>query len=33
MPFLLSIVAMIIAAKKTRYPKALLIPFRRGERH
>jgi len=24
---------MIIAAKKTRYPKALLIPFRRGERH
>ena len=33
MPFLLSIVAMIIAAKKTRYPKAPLIPFRRGERH
>ena len=33
MPFFLSIVAMIIAAKKTRYPKALLIPFRRGERH
>ena len=33
MPFFLSIVAMIIAARKTRYPKALLIPFRRGERH
>ena len=33
LPFLLSIVAMIIAAKKTRYPKSLLIPFRRGERH
>ena len=33
LPFLLSIVAMIFAAKNTRYPKALLIPFRRGERH
>ena len=33
LPFLLSIVAMVIAAKRTRYPKALLIPFRRGERH
>ena len=33
LPFILSIVAMIIAAKKTRYPKSLLIPFRRGERH
>ena len=33
MPFFLSIIAMIIAAKNTRYPKALLIPFRRGERH
>ncbi|MDG2474251.1 MAG: ABC transporter permease [Paracoccaceae bacterium] len=33
LPYVLSIFAMIIAAKKTRYPKALLIPFRRGERH
>ena len=33
LPFLLSIVAMVVAAKRTRYPKALLIPFRRGERH
>ena len=33
LPFFLSIVAMIIASKRTRYPKALLIPFRRGERH
>ena len=33
LPFLLSIVAMVFAAKNTRYPKALLIPFRRGERH
>ena len=33
LPYLLSIVAMIFAAKSTHYPKALLIPFRRGERH
>lgn len=33
LPYLLSIVAMIIAAKTTQYPKALLTPFRRGERH
>ena len=33
LPFLLSIVAMVFAAKNTRYPKALLTPFRRGERH
>ena len=33
LPFFLSIVAMIMASKRTRYPKALLIPFRRGERH
>ena len=33
LPYVLSIFAMVIAAKKTRYTKALLIPFRRGERH
>ena len=33
LPYILSIFAMVIAAKNTRYPKALLIPFRRGERH
>ena len=33
LPYLLSIVAMVVAAKSTRYPKALLTPFRRGERH
>lgn len=33
LPYVLSICAMVIAAKKTQYPKALLIPFRRGERH
>ncbi len=32
MPYILSIVAMIIMARRARYPKALLVPFRRGER-
>ena len=33
LPYVLSIVAMVAAAKSTQYPKALLTPFRRGERH
>jgi len=28
----LSIAAMIVMARRAQYPKALLIPFRRGER-
>ncbi len=32
LPYVLSIVAMIIMARRARYPKALLVPFRRGER-
>jgi len=32
MPYVLSIVAMVIMARKARVPKALLVPFRRGER-
>ena len=32
LPYVMSIVAMIIMAHKTRYPQALLVPFRRGER-
>lgn len=32
MPYVLSIVAMVFMARKARYPKALLVPFRRGER-
>ncbi len=32
MPYLLSIAAMIIIAKRMRYPQALLQPFRRGDR-
>ena len=32
MPFVLSIVAMIFMSRSATYPKALLVPFRRGER-
>lgn len=32
LPYILSIIAMVFIARKARYPKALLIPFRRGER-
>ncbi len=32
LPYVLSIAAMIVMARRARYPKALLIPFRRGER-
>lgn len=32
MPYLLSIAAMMIMARRASYPKALLIPFRRGDR-
>ncbi len=32
MPYLLSIVAMMVMARSATYPKALLVPFRRGER-
>jgi len=31
-PYVLSILAMIIMARRARYPKALLVPFRRGDR-
>ncbi len=32
LPYVLSIAAMVIMARRARYPKALLVPFRRGER-
>lgn len=32
LPYLLSIAAMVVMARRARYPKALLVPFRRGER-
>lgn len=32
LPYLLSIVAMVFVARKAEYPKALLKPWRRGER-
>lgn len=31
-PYLLSIVALIVMSRRAAYPKALLVPFRRGER-
>ncbi|MEM7173369.1 MAG: ABC transporter permease [Pseudomonadota bacterium] len=32
LPYLLSIAAMITVSRRANYPKALLVPFRRGER-
>jgi ABC-type uncharacterized transport system permease subunit len=32
LPYVMSILAMIVIARKTKYPQALLVPFRRGER-
>ena len=32
LPYVLSILAMIVMARRARYPKALLLPFRRGDR-
>ena len=32
MPYVLSILAMIVMARRAAYPKALLVPFRKGER-
>ncbi len=32
MPYILSILAMVVMARRAAYPKALLVPFRRGER-
>jgi len=32
LPYILSIAAMVLIARRAQYPKALLVPFRRGER-
>ncbi len=32
LPYILSIAAMVLMARRAQYPKALLVPFRRGER-
>lgn len=32
MPYLLSILALIVMARRASYPKALLVPYRKGER-
>jgi ABC-type uncharacterized transport system permease subunit len=32
MPYAFSILALVIMSRKAAYPKALLVPFRRGQR-
>ncbi len=32
LPYFLSIIALIIMSRRAAYPKALLVPFRKGER-
>jgi len=32
LPYLLSILALILMSRRAAYPRALLVPFRRGER-
>lgn len=32
LPYLMSVLAMIVMTRRTQYPQALLVPFRRGER-
>ena len=32
MPYIFSILALVIMSRKAAYPKALLVPFRRGQR-
>ena len=31
-PYLLSIAALILVARKASYPQALMVPYRKGER-
>ena len=32
MPYLLSILALVLVARRASYPRALMIPYRKGER-
>ena len=32
LPYLLSIVALVLVARKANYPQALMKPYRKGER-
>jgi general nucleoside transport system permease protein len=32
MPYVLSILALILVARRATYPKALMIPYQKGER-
>ena len=33
LPYLLSILALVVMSRRAAYPRALMIPFRKGERH
>ncbi|WP_037447096.1 ABC transporter permease [Skermanella stibiiresistens] len=33
LPYLLSILALVLMSRRAAYPRALMIPFRKGERH
>ena len=32
LPFVLSIVALIVMSRRVAYPRALMVPYRKGER-
>ena len=32
MPYILSVLALIIVARRASYPKALMVPYQKGER-
>ena len=32
LPYLLSILALVLMARRAAYPRALMIPYRKGER-
>ena len=32
MPYVLSILALVLVSRRATYPKALMIPYNRGER-
>jgi general nucleoside transport system permease protein len=33
LPYVLSILALVLMSRRAAYPRALMIPFRKGERH
>ncbi len=32
LPYVLSILALVVVARRASYPKALMMPYRKGER-